>query len=129
MSAATCRLRSFKHVHQPRRYHNPSFIVNDLSLLQDISSPHWRSEALVPIYNASTRSIKSFFHAKNRNERSPLGSQFLKHNSKALVHAANATLGICSDLKPGWLLSAATNRDTAFEVGQGRNVSPPQYNR
>src|SRR5579871_6313157 len=103
-----------------RSYHNSSFLPIDKSTLSDISSPHWSSEALIPIFDRSTQSIKSFIHAKNKSEHSPHGTRFLeKTPSEALLRAANSVIGASCQVRAGW--ASARTVSSAFEVGPGGN--------
>jgi hypothetical protein len=111
--------RRILHLRIPyRNYHNPSFIREDVSNLPDISSPHWSSEALVPTFLPSTRNVKSFSHAKDRHEQSPLGTEFLKKRSTALIRGANSVIGVTAEVRRGWWHTSCAS-GTAFEVGPG----------
>lgn len=90
----------------------------DMRSLKDISSPHWSSEALVPILNPKTQSVTGFRHATEKSEHSVLGARFLENGQKALVKAANSVIETVSSLDSGWILPAVS-RSTAFEVGPG----------
>jgi hypothetical protein len=111
-----------------RPYHNASLIPYDLETLPDISSPHWSSEALVPIFDGPKQSIIRFTHARERTEQSIHGTQFLERApSRALIHAANSVIGLDCRVRRGWSSSWAT-KGTAFEVGPGGAHSLAKFN-
>lgn len=109
------RLRSGKTVAY-RFYSQKSFIDQNVHDLKEISSPHWRSEALVPQFNPRTRGVTAFHHAKNPKEQSPLGTKFLQKNS-TLKDAADSTLGILQVHET--VRSRGISSGTAFQVGPG----------
>lgn len=87
-----------------------------------LHNQHWGSEALIPNYRSKRQKVGSFSRAESPTERSPLGEEFLKRNSNALVRAANSVVGT------GWeeygefriiypKVGFATS--TAFRVGEG----------
>lgn len=118
MSLRSICFSGIKQLRCRRRYHNSSFIDKEIEELNDISSPHWFSEALVPIFEPRVRTAKSFVHAKLKKERSPLGARFLKDNPEALLRAANSLIGISAVVRRvPW--SSLSSSGTAFEVGPG----------
>ena len=98
-----------------RARHNPSSIPSSTSFsssLNDISSPHWSSEALVPQYDSS-RKATSLQHSL---EPSSLSEPFLR--SPGIVDAANAVVGVVAEFQSG-LFGNGIATATAFEVGPG----------
>jgi len=100
-----------------RHYQNP-LINPDLDKVPDLSNRHWASEALVPTFLNPRGVVKSFRHATNPIERSPLGDRFLKKKpSAALSHAANSIVHVHRQLR------GRQSRQTAFAVGPGGSIS------
>ena len=104
----------FKRNHQGTRFLNLSY-----EKYQDISSPHWNSEALVPTFVPSTSIVKSFIHASDRKEHSSLGQEFLKRKQSAVTHAANSVVELDAVIKERLLLRTWYSKATAFQVGPG----------
>lgn len=102
-----------------RFFSNRSIVPSNLTTLDDISSPHWSSEALVPIFVGQTQSVNRFIHAPERSEVTSYGTQFLKKpHGDALIRAANSVIGVTCEVRHGWFTSLASS-GTAFEVGPG----------
>jgi hypothetical protein len=65
-------------------------------VLRDLSSPHWNSEALIPVFEAKTQRVVKFERARLKGERSKLGSKFLERGGKRLLRAGNSVIGLYS---------------------------------